>query len=140
MRSAVRTPPGSRRSVASMPRFLSASTSPGARVDFPAPSMPSMVISVPRVMTVPGRRYRSRVALGSVLVLAELERHPHARAVLAPALGSPSRPSHAYLFHGPGGAGKRAAARALAAQLLAEGEADPANAPPRGMRGRHPNL
>src|ERR1700748_1987010 len=140
MRSAVRTPPGSRSSVASMPRSLSASTSPAARVDFPAPSMPSMVISVPRVMTVPGRRYRSRLALGSVLVLAELERHPHARAVLAPALGSPPRPSHAYLFHGPGGAGKRAAARALAAELLAEGEADPDSARARVQTGAHPDL
>ena len=58
-------------------------------------------------------------------MLAELERHPHARAVLGPALGAPSRPSHAYLFHGPGGAGKRSAARALAAELLAEGSPDP---------------
>ena len=73
-------------------------------------------------------------------MLAELERHPHARAVLAPALESPGRPSHAYLFHGPGGAGKRAAARALAAQLLAEGEADPDNARARVMSGAHPDL
>jgi DNA polymerase III subunit delta' len=74
------------------------------------------------------------------VVLAELERHPHARAVLAPALGAPSRPSHAYLFHGPGGAGKRAAARALAAELLAEGEADPASTRARVMSGAHPDL
>jgi DNA polymerase III subunit delta' len=73
-------------------------------------------------------------------VLAELERHPHARAVLAPALGTPSRPSHAYLFHGPGGAGKRAAARALAAELLAEGEADPDGARARVLSGAHPDL
>jgi DNA polymerase-3 subunit delta' len=73
-------------------------------------------------------------------VLAELERHPHARAVLAPALGTPSAPSHAYLFHGPGGAGKRAAARALAAELLAEGEADPASARARVLTGAHPDL
>ena len=73
-------------------------------------------------------------------VLAELERHPHARAVLAPALGAPPRPSHAYLFHGPGGAGKRAAARALAAELLAEGEADPDSARARVMSGAHPDL
>jgi DNA polymerase-3 subunit delta' len=73
-------------------------------------------------------------------VLAELERHPHARAVLAPALGNPSAPSHAYLFHGPGGAGKRAAARALAAELLAEGEADPDSAKARVLSGAHPDL
>ena len=73
-------------------------------------------------------------------MLAELERHPHARAVLAPALGTPAQPSHAYLFHGPGGAGKRAAARALAAELLAEGEADPDSARARVMSGAHPDL
>jgi DNA polymerase-3 subunit delta' len=73
-------------------------------------------------------------------VLAELERHPHARAVLGPALEDPLRPSHAYLFHGPGGAGKRAAARALAAQLLADGAADPDNARLRVMHGTHPDL
>ena len=42
--------------------------------------------------------------------------------VLGSALRSGS-PSHAYLFHGPPGTGKRAAARALAAELLAEGVA-----------------
>jgi len=73
-------------------------------------------------------------------MLAELERHPHARAVLGPALDNPARPSHAYLFHGPGGAGKRAAARALAAELLAEGEADPEGARVRVMHGTHPDL
>ncbi|HEX3689384.1 MAG TPA: hypothetical protein VHV28_06785 [Solirubrobacteraceae bacterium] len=73
-------------------------------------------------------------------MLAELERHPHARAVLAPALATPAQPSHAYLFHGPGGAGKRAAARALAAELLAEGEADPAGARSRVLSGAHPDL
>ena len=47
--------------------------------------------------------------------------------VLGSALRSGS-PSHAYLFHGPPGTGKRAAARALAAELLAEGSPDPDNA------------
>ncbi|MGH2889070.1 MAG: DNA polymerase III subunit delta', partial [Solirubrobacteraceae bacterium] len=73
-------------------------------------------------------------------MLAELERHPHARAVLAPALEAPARPSHAYLFHGPGGAGKRAAARALAAELLAEGSTDPDSARARVRSGAHPDL
>jgi DNA polymerase-3 subunit delta' len=73
-------------------------------------------------------------------VLAELDRHPHARAVLGPALARPPRPSHAYLFHGPGGAGKRAAARALAAELLCEGAPDVDNARARVRHGTHPDL
>jgi len=73
-------------------------------------------------------------------VLAELEHHPHARAVLGPALGADGQPSHAYLFHGPGGAGKRAAARALAAELLARGAADPESARARVRSGAHPDL
>jgi DNA polymerase III subunit delta' len=73
-------------------------------------------------------------------VLAELDRHPHARSVLEPALASGERASHAYLFHGPEGAGKRAAARALAAELLAEGAPDPDNARARVHSGAHPDL
>jgi DNA polymerase III subunit delta' len=72
-------------------------------------------------------------------MLVELERHPHARAVLAPAL-TDGRPSHAYLFHGPGGAGKRAAARALAAELLSEGAPDRDGARERARAGVHPDL
>jgi DNA polymerase-3 subunit delta' len=73
-------------------------------------------------------------------VLAELDRHPHARAILAPALAPDGRPSHAYLFNGPGGAGKRAAARALAGELLAEGSPDPDGARARVVSGAHPDL
>src|ERR1700748_750539 len=73
-------------------------------------------------------------------MLAELERHPHARAVLGPALGPEGHASHAYLFYGPGGAGKRAAARAMAAELLAEGSPDPAGARARVFTGAHPDL
>jgi DNA polymerase-3 subunit delta' len=73
-------------------------------------------------------------------MLAELDRHPHARAVLAPALGPGGAASHAYLFHGPGGAGKRAAARAVAAELLAQGAPDPAGARARVASGAHPDL
>ncbi len=72
-------------------------------------------------------------------MLAELDRHPHARAVLASAL-TDGRPSHAYLFHGPGGAGKRAAARALAAELLSAGADDPDDARRRVLSGAHPDL
>ncbi len=73
-------------------------------------------------------------------MLAELDRHPHARAVLAPALASGGQPSHAYLFHGPGGAGKRAVARLLAAELLAEGSPDSDSARQRVASGAHPDL
>jgi DNA polymerase-3 subunit delta' len=73
-------------------------------------------------------------------MLAELERHPHARAVLEPALVDGGQASHAYLFYGPGGAGKRAAARAMAAELLAVGSPDPNGARARVASGAHPDL
>lgn len=73
-------------------------------------------------------------------MLAELERHAHARAVLEPALGGQARASHAYLFHGPGGSGKRAAARAVAAELLIAGSSDPEGARLRVLAGAHPDL
>ncbi len=66
--------------------------------------------------------------------------HPHARAVLAAALPPAGHPSHAYLFHGPAGAGKRDAARQFAAALLADGAADPAGASRRVIDGVHPDL
>ncbi len=80
------------------------------------------------------------MALASVALLAELEDHPHARAILAPALGPDGEPSHAYLFHGPGGAGKRAVARALATEWLATGASDPVGARARAAAGTHPDL
>ena len=73
-------------------------------------------------------------------MLAELERHPHARAVLGPALEPGGKASHAYLFHGPGGAGKRSVARAMAAELLAQDSPDPTSARMRAMSGAHPDL
>ena len=68
------------------------------------------------------------------------EHHPHARAVLGAALTPGAGASHAYLFHGPAGTGKRTAARAFAAALLAEGAADPQGARARVERGAHPDL
>jgi DNA polymerase-3 subunit delta' len=51
---------------------------------------------------------------------------PAARLALAGALAA--GPVHAYLFAGPGGSGKRAAARAFAAEILAIGAPDPDDA------------
>jgi DNA polymerase III subunit delta' len=75
--------------------------------------------------------------------LAELpgiDAQAHARAVLTPPLRGAVAPSHAYLFHGPSGTGKRSVARAFAAALLAEGAADPASVAERVKRGAHPDL
>lgn len=73
-------------------------------------------------------------------MLPGTEDHPHARAVLTPALPPAGTPSHAYLFHGPAGSGKRDVARALAAELLAEGADDPGSARARVRSGAHPDL
>ncbi len=67
-----------------------------------------------------------------------LEAHPHARLVLGAALAD--KPSHAYLFHGPAGTGKATAARAFAAELLAEGSPEPDAARLRAQHGTHPDL
>src|SRR3954463_9277638 len=72
--------------------------------------------------------------------LAGTEEHPHARMVLGSALAA-GEPSHAYLFHGPPGTGKRTAARALAAEILASGETgDPEAARRRVLAGTHPDF
>lgn len=73
-------------------------------------------------------------------VLPGIDVHPHARAVLRSALGPPIEASHAYLFHGPAGAGKRDIARAFAAALLSDGAPDPGSARERALRGAHPDL
>src|SRR5919108_3294402 len=70
--------------------------------------------------------------------LAALQPHPHAAAVLGPAAAG--RPSHAYLLHGPAGSGKRSAARAVAAELLARDAPDPEGARRRALHGAHPDL
>src|SRR5688572_14933146 len=59
--------------------------------------------------------------------------------VLSTALAS-GQPSHAFLFHGPAGTGKRTVARAFAAELLAEGAADPDAVRLRVAHGTHPDL
>src|SRR3954454_5892578 len=70
--------------------------------------------------------------------LAEATRHqPRAGFALAAALGSPG---HAYLFRGPRGSGKAAAARAFAAELLAEGASDPDDARRRTMLDPSPHT
>ena len=68
------------------------------------------------------------------------EHQPRVRAALGAALAS--GPSHAYLFRGPRGAGKRAAARAFAAELLATASADPEDARRRALLdpSPHPDL
>jgi DNA polymerase-3 subunit delta' len=73
------------------------------------------------------------------VTLAGTEDHPQARMVLSTALAS-GEPSHAYLFHGPAGTGKRTVARAFAAELLAEGADDPDAVRTRVMHGAHPDL
>jgi DNA polymerase-3 subunit delta' len=73
--------------------------------------------------------------------LAEATRHqPRAAATLGAALGS--GPGHAYLLRGPRGSGKRTAARAFAAELLALGAPDPDDARRRALLdpSPHPDL
>jgi DNA polymerase-3 subunit delta' len=73
-------------------------------------------------------------------LLEATEHQARARVALSAALAS--GPSHAYLFRGPRGAGKRAAARALAAEILAASAADPEDARRRALLdpSPHPDL
>ena len=113
----------------------------------------------------------SDAAITVAELLPGIDAHPHARAVLGPALGSPGTgqghgqglglgqgqqgtgqqgqgtgqgqgqgASHAYLFHGPPGTGKRAIARAFAAALLKDGARSPDTVAERVARGSHPDL
>jgi DNA polymerase III subunit delta' len=68
------------------------------------------------------------------------ENQARARVALKAALAG--EPSHAYLFRGPRGSGKRAAARAFAAEVLAAAAADPEDARRRALvdPSPHPDL
>ncbi len=68
------------------------------------------------------------------------EHQPRARAALSAALKS--GPSHAYLFKGPRGSGKRAVARAFAAEIIAGAAEDPEDARRRALLdpSPHPDL
>src|SRR5436189_88773 len=75
----------------------------------------------------------------SQTILDATEHQAAARVALAAALAAPV---HAYLFSGPPGAGKRATARAFAAELLASGAPDPDDARRRALAdpSPHPDL
>ncbi len=72
--------------------------------------------------------------------LPGIDAHPHARAVLVPALRTQASLSHAYLFHGPSGTGKRTIARAFAAALLSDSPQQAEQARERIARGTHPDM
>jgi DNA polymerase-3 subunit delta' len=76
----------------------------------------------------------------SEALAAATEHQGRARVALSAALAA--EPSHAYLFRGPRGSGKRAAARAFAAEVLADGAADPEDARRRALLhpSPHPDL
>jgi DNA polymerase-3 subunit delta' len=76
----------------------------------------------------------------SEALLAATEHQARARVALSAALAGD--PSHAYLFRGPRGSGKRAAARAFAAEVLAAASADPEDARRRALLdpSPHPDL
>jgi DNA polymerase-3 subunit delta' len=73
-------------------------------------------------------------------LLEATEHQSRARVALSAALAG--EPSHAYLFRGPRGAGKREAARAFAAEILAAASGDPEDARRRALLdpSPHPDL
>ena len=73
-------------------------------------------------------------------LLEATEHQGRARVALSAALAA--QPSHAYLFRGPRGSGKRAAARAFAAEVLAAASSDPEDARRRALLdpSPHPDL
>jgi DNA polymerase III subunit delta' len=76
----------------------------------------------------------------SVVLDSATEHQARARVTLTAALAN--GPSHAYLFKGPRGSGKRAAARALAAEILAAAADDPEDTRRRALLdpSPHPDL
>ena len=82
----------------------------------------------------------SQTGAEAALLHAGIAAHPHARAILTPALAPGGVPSHAYLFHGPAGTGKRAVARAFAAALLLDGARSAGTVAERVARDSHPDL
>ncbi len=74
-------------------------------------------------------------------VLEQVTEH-QARARVALSAALAAEPSHAYLFQGPRGSGKRAAARAFAAEILAAASSDPEDARRRALLdpSPHPDL
>lgn len=78
--------------------------------------------------------------MSDAALLEATENQARARVALKAALAA--EPSHAYLFRGPRGSGKRAAARAFAAELIASAAADPEDARRRALLdpSPHPDL
>jgi DNA polymerase-3 subunit delta' len=81
-----------------------------------------------------------RVGSKSEALASATEHQARARVALTAALAA--QPSHAYLFRGPRGSGKRAAARAFAAEMIAAASADPDDARRRALLdpSPHPDL
>jgi DNA polymerase-3 subunit delta' len=73
-------------------------------------------------------------------MLPGTEDQPQARVALTAALQSDDHLSHAYLFHGPSGTGKRHAARAFAATLIARDQSDASDVERRVWAGVHPDV
>jgi DNA polymerase III subunit delta' len=78
--------------------------------------------------------------MSAATLLDATEHQARARVALSAALAA--GPSHAYLFRGPRGSGKRAAARAFAAEVLAGASEDPDDARRRALLdpSPHPDL
>jgi DNA polymerase-3 subunit delta' len=78
--------------------------------------------------------------MATTVLLEATEHQGRARVALTAALAA--EPSHAYLFRGPRGSGKRAAARAFAAEILAAASDNPEDARRRALLdpSPHPDL
>jgi DNA polymerase-3 subunit delta' len=72
--------------------------------------------------------------------LEGIDRQPQARLTLEAALRDDAAMSHAYLFHGPAGTGKREVALSFAATLIARDADDPDDARRRVLDEVHPDV